>query len=78
MDGEPGFAEPGGRIKTGQGKNNKTHWSHQQRGTVFFGYFLCLYKESTSFPVGTKKGLIFYSPSCRFNGIDITLNGCRK
>jgi hypothetical protein len=56
---EPGKASPvllsqEGESKPDTAKNNKIHCLHPQRGTVFFGYFLCLYKESTSFPVGTK------------------------
>ena len=48
MDGEPGFVEHGCESKPDKAKNTKTHWVHQHRGTIFFGYFLCSHKESTS------------------------------
>ena len=36
-------------------KRQKTHCLHPQRGTIFFGYFLCSYKESISLSARAKK-----------------------
>jgi hypothetical protein len=46
MDGEPGFVEPGGRIKTGQGKKQENSLVTPATGVSFLlGTFLWTSKE---------------------------------